>query len=83
MEGITVVEIAQRLNISSDAVRKRLNRLGVKPIRYIGSAAIYREIDIKTIQDHGNRGRPKAASETPPKSQPSTEKPKVKKVKKN
>jgi predicted ArsR family transcriptional regulator len=83
MEGITVVEIARRLEISSDAVRKRLNRLGVKPLRYIGSAAIYRENDIKVIQEHGTRGRPKAASETPPKPRQSKAKPKTAKPKKS
>jgi hypothetical protein len=72
MEGITVVEIARLLNTSSDAVRKRLNRLGVKPLRYIGSAAIYRESDIDLIRE-APRGRPrlKAASEPPPDSRQS------------
>jgi predicted ArsR family transcriptional regulator len=72
MEGITVLEIAQKLGISSDAARKRLNRLGVEPLRYIGSAAIYREAALEAIKDRGARGRPKAGekTKTAPKTKP-------------
>jgi predicted ArsR family transcriptional regulator len=79
MEGITVLDIAQRLGISSDAARKRLNRLGIKPLRYIGSAALYRENDIEVIQDHGTRGRPKVPEKAlePAGKEKTTAKPKT------
>jgi predicted ArsR family transcriptional regulator len=82
MEEITVLDIAQGLGISSDAVRKRLNRLEIKPLRYIGSAAIYSNEAIELIRDHGTRGRPKAVPETSQKPPVVPKKPTPKKNKK-
>jgi hypothetical protein len=80
MEGKPVVEIAQLLGISSDAVKKRFQKKGIKPSRYIGSAGLYRESDIELIREAPRgRPRPKAAPETPSESRRSAAKSKAKK----
>jgi hypothetical protein len=83
MEGITVLDMAQTLGISSAAVKMRLSRKGIEPFKYIGSAGLYRESDFEAIRDAGTRGRPKAAPETPPKARQPAAKPKAKKPKKS
>jgi hypothetical protein len=84
MEGKPVVEIAQLLGISSDAVKKRFQKKEIKPFRYIGSAGLYRESDIDLIREAPRgRPRPKAVPETHPKTRQPAAKPKAKKPKKN
>jgi hypothetical protein len=84
MDGIPVVEIASQLGISSDAVKRRFQRKGIKPFKYIGPTGLYHESDIELIREAPRgRPRPKAAPETPPKTQQSTAKPKAKKPKKS
>jgi predicted ArsR family transcriptional regulator len=60
MEGVPVADIANKLGITSDAVKRRFQRLGIKPIRYVGSAGLYRESDVERIL-HVTRGRPVTA----------------------
>jgi len=74
MEGITVLEMAQALGVSSDAIKRRLQRKGIKPFRYIGSAGIYKADDLAAIKDGGKRGPPE---------KPKTKKPSKKSPKKN
>lgn len=62
MEGITVLEMAQALGASSDAIKRRLQRKGIKPFRYIGSAGIYKNEDFEAIKDGGKRGEPAKAN---------------------
>jgi Zn-dependent peptidase ImmA (M78 family) len=67
MEGIPILEIAQKLGISSEAVKMRFHRRGIKPIRYIGSAGLYRESDIDIIRD-AFQGNHKKKESTKPSS---------------
>jgi hypothetical protein len=84
MDGIPVVEIASQLGISSDAVKRRFQRKGIKPFKYIGPTGLYKESDIELIREAPRgRPRPKAASETPPKPRQSAVKPKTTKSKKS
>jgi hypothetical protein len=84
MDGIPVVEIASQLGISSDAVKRRFQRKGIKPFKYIGPAGLYKESDVELIREAPRgRPRPKAAPETAPKSRQSAAKPKTKKPKKS
>jgi hypothetical protein len=76
--GIPISDIAKILNTTSEAVRMRFKRRGVKPFRYIGTTGLYHENDIELIREAPRgRPRPKAASETPPKTRQSTAKPKT------
>jgi len=71
MEGITVLEMAQALGVSSDAIKRRLQRKGIKPFRYIGSAGIYKNDALAVIKDGGKRGRPTPEkTKKPPKKSP-------------
>ena len=77
MDGMPVVEIASQLGISSDAVKRRFQRKGIKPFKYIGPTGLYKEGDIELIREAvRGRPRPKAAPETPPKPRRSVAKPK-------
>jgi len=69
MRDLTVLDMAQELGISSEAVNKRLQRYERKPYKYIGSAGIYRDDDLEAIREGGKRGRPvtKPQSNKPPK----------------
>jgi hypothetical protein len=66
MEGITVLDMAQALGISSAAVKMRLSRKGIEPFKYIGSAGIYTKVDLEAIREGGKRGRPKPDSKSKP-----------------
>jgi len=64
MEGITVLDMAQRLGTSSAAVKMRLSRKGREPFKYVGSAGLYTEADFEAIRE-AKRGRPYPAKEEP------------------
>jgi hypothetical protein len=84
MNGIPVVEIASQLGISSDAVKRRFQRKGIKPFKYIGPTGLYHESDIELIREAPRgRPRPKAAPETSPKPRQPAAKPKAKKPRKS
>jgi hypothetical protein len=78
MDGIPVVEIAHQLGISSDAVKRRFQRKGIKPFKYIGPPGLYRDNEIELIREAPRgRPRPKADPETQqPATKPKTTKPK-------
>ena len=59
MEDITVLDMAQALGISSEAAKRRLQRKGIAPYRYIGTAGLYKKDALEAIRDAGVRGRPK------------------------
>jgi hypothetical protein len=82
--GIPISDIAKILNTTSEAVRMRFKRRGVKPFRYIGTTGLYHESDIELIRESTRgRPRPKAAPEVPPESRQSATKPKTTKPKKS
>jgi predicted ArsR family transcriptional regulator len=58
MEGMTVSEIAKELNISVDAVRKRIETAGIKPI---SREAIYNKDTVKILKAV-KMGRPRKAA---------------------
>jgi len=70
---LSVGEIAVRISTTTDAARKRLSRLGYKPVRYIGVNAMFEltEDDLAVIKEHDKRGRPPA--DTKEKAAPETE----------
>jgi hypothetical protein len=72
---ITISDIAKILDTTSEAVRMRLYRRGIKAFRYIGTTGLYREGDIELIRE-APRGRHKA---TPSKTRQPATKPKTKK----
>jgi hypothetical protein len=59
MEEITALYMSQVLGISSDGVKRRLQRKGIRPFKYIGPVGLYKASDLDAIKDGGVRGRPK------------------------
>lgn len=66
----TVLEIASKIStskkpVSTDATRKRLERSGYTPARYIGVNAMFKlsEEDLNKLKNADSRGRPKADPE--------------------
>jgi len=58
MEGLTVTEMAERLNITPNTVKQRLFQRGIKPI---SKEALYEPSAIDQISDFGPKGfQPKA-----------------------
>jgi len=66
MELLTILDMAQDLGIASEATKRRLQRKGIVPTKYIGNAGLYKKEDLEAIREKGKRGRPKAV----PKSKP-------------
>jgi predicted ArsR family transcriptional regulator len=65
MEGMTVSEMANALNIPVATVKKRLLRAGCKPF---SQEALYTKDDFEAIRNVPGRGRPpKAQPEAPAK----------------
>jgi predicted ArsR family transcriptional regulator len=60
MTGLTISEMAARLNITPDSVLKRLQRAGIKPI---SREVIYDTSALEAIRNVPGRGRPKKAAE--------------------
>ena len=56
---MSVRDMAEKLNIPMDTVKSRLRALGVKPLKYIGQAAIYDPGALDLIREPKPRGRPK------------------------
>jgi hypothetical protein len=59
MDELSVRDMAEGLNIPMDTVKSRLRALNIKPVRYIGQAAIYEPGAIDLIREPKPRGRPK------------------------
>jgi hypothetical protein len=76
VDGITALEMSHILGVSSDGVKRRLQRKGIRPFKYIGPVGLYKNADLEAIKDGGIRGRPKAK---PP--EPTTKKTKAKTTK--
>jgi hypothetical protein len=55
IEGLTVQEIADELNISYTTAHKRLERLGIKPLT---TGAIYPKSALESIRNVAGKGRP-------------------------
>jgi transposase len=65
IDGYTVQEIADALNISYTTALKRLERMGIEPIT---TGAIYPKEALEALKHVPARGRPpKAKPEAPPK----------------
>jgi hypothetical protein len=58
MTGLTISEMAARLNITPDSVLKRLHRAGIKPT---SREVIYDTSALEAIRNVLPRGRPKKA----------------------
>jgi predicted ArsR family transcriptional regulator len=56
--GLDAKEISEILGINQRAVKKRLERAGVKPLSYSGPTAIYAPEAVDAIKDSRGRGRP-------------------------
>ena len=74
MDGLTVKEIAERLGITSDTAKKRLQKHKLTPKEYAGPTALYDPSVVDKIRKVAPVGRPKKAAEPA--------KPKSKKAKK-
>jgi hypothetical protein len=67
MEGLTIVEMAQELGITSDTAKHRLLKAGIKPKT---KDALYDHSALEAIRNVPGKGRPpKAKPDTPPKSE--------------
>jgi DNA-binding Lrp family transcriptional regulator len=64
MEGMTIDEIAEVLNITPKTAHKRLERAGVKPVSY---KALYDPSAIEAIKVVDKGGRPSKKQEEPDK----------------
>jgi len=65
MEGYTLVEMAEALNIKPDSVLKRLQKAGIEPI---SRAVLYEKSALEAIRNVPGKGRPpKAKLEEPAK----------------
>jgi predicted ArsR family transcriptional regulator len=58
MNGMTISEMAERLKLPRDTIKKRLLRAGRKPF---SQEALYTENDFEAIKDVPGRGRPPKA----------------------
>jgi len=66
MQGITASEMAEKLKLPKDTIRRRLLRAGRRPF---SQEALYTNEDFEAIKDSPGKGRPKAAPEEKPKKQ--------------
>jgi sporulation protein YlmC with PRC-barrel domain len=59
MNELTAREIADILHIEVDTAKRRIQRLKIKPIRYVGPTAIYDPSVPDAIRNVPDKGRPK------------------------
>jgi predicted ArsR family transcriptional regulator len=59
--GYTITEMAERLKIPYDTVRKRLERAGIKPL---ANESIFPESALDTIRNTPGKGRPRKSPKT-------------------
>ena len=62
MTGMTISEMAEKLNIPNDTVKRRILRGGFKPLT---KEAIYSEEVFKAIRNVPGKGRPKKPKDKP------------------
>jgi hypothetical protein len=58
MHGLTIREMAERLNLTTYCVKMRLRRAGIKPLSYAGITAVYPEAALETAAIARSEGRP-------------------------
>jgi len=63
MEGITISEMAEKLKLPKDTIRRRLLRAGCKPFT---QEALYTIDDFNAIKYSAGKGRPKNPKKQPP-----------------
>ena len=56
MEGITIFEMSNKLGISSNTLKQRITRLGIKPLT---KDAIYDKSVLEVLKNTPGKGRPK------------------------
>ena len=61
MDGLTVKEIAERLGITSDTAKKRLQKHKLTPKEYAGPTALYDPSVVDKIREVNPVGRPPIA----------------------
>ena len=59
MEELTISELSEKLNLLPVTVKKRLQKNGLKPVRYVGITAIYDPSVLDIIKTSAPVGRPK------------------------
>ena len=67
MKELTVSDISVKLGLLPVTVKKRLQKHGLKPVRYVGITAIYDPSVVDIIKDSNPVGRPKKLSKDKPK----------------
>ena len=63
MQGMTISEMAGKLKLPRDTIKRRLLRAGCKPIT---QEALYTEDDFEKIRNVPGKGRPKKVAEPKP-----------------
>jgi predicted ArsR family transcriptional regulator len=63
MNGLTIAEMAKKLGIPTDTVKRRLQRIGIKAKEYAGPTAVYDKSALDAIRNVRGRGRPKKSLE--------------------
>jgi len=58
MEGLTVREMAEALDLGQPTVKMRLRVAGIVPVSYAGPTAIYDKSALEAIRNVPGRGRP-------------------------
>jgi predicted ArsR family transcriptional regulator len=59
VEELTIKDIADKLGLLPVTVKKRLQKHGIKPLQYVGTAGIYDPAVLDIIKKSGPKGRPK------------------------
>jgi transposase len=67
IDGYTVQEIADALNVSYNTAHKRLERLGIEPLT---TGAIYPKSALETLKQVSGPGRPRKKPEEPASRKP-------------
>ena len=56
---LTVSDMSQSLGQLPVTIKKRIQRLGIKPVRYIGTAGMYHPSVLEAIREVPAQGRPR------------------------
>ena len=56
---MSIKEIAEALGLLPETVKKRIQKRNIKPLRYVGQAALYDSSVIEEIRNVPSKGRPK------------------------
>ena len=66
MELITVREMSETLAVGINGVKRRIYKRGIKPVKYIGTAALYAPEVLEQIREEQPAHRPAKAKESAP-----------------